>query len=62
MNERTDKILIVGYYIKPNRKNPNKGVIYNQQGISPCVTNYSRGGNLVPTIIVNNNDKNTKST
>jgi hypothetical protein len=43
MNEKTDKIMIVGYYIKPNRKNPNKGVIYNQQGISPCVTDYSGG-------------------
>lgn len=44
--------MIVGYYIKPNRKKPNKGVIYNQKGISPCLTDYSGGGNLVPTIIV----------
>lgn len=43
MNEKTDKIMIVGYYIKPNRKKPNKGVIYNQKGISPCLTDYSGG-------------------
>lgn len=34
MNEKTDKIMIVGYYIKPTRIRPSKGVIYNQQGIS----------------------------
>lgn len=46
-----EKIKILGYYIKPNRMRPSKGVVYDKQGISPCITDYSAGGNLVPTII-----------
>lgn len=49
-----ERIKIIGYYIKPNRNRPAKGVVYDHTGIAPCVTDYSLGGNLVPTIIVGN--------
>lgn len=47
-----NKIIKLGYYIKPNRPNPNKGVIYDANGIAPCMMDFSGGGNLVPTIVV----------
>lgn len=47
-----NKIIKLGYYIKPNRHNAMKGVVYSALGIAPCVMDYSGGGNLVPTILV----------
>ena len=55
------KIKIVGYYIKPNRNRPPKGVVYNSNGIAPCITDYSLGGNLVPTIVVEDNHLKSKT-
>ena len=57
MNNSECKIKIVGYYIKPNRHRPSKGVVYNSNGVAPCITDYSLGGNLVPTIIVDDHLK-----
>lgn len=57
MNNNECRIEIVGYYIKPNRHKPSKGVVYDKSGISPCMTDYSLGGNLVPTIIIDDNLK-----
>ena len=31
------------HYIRPNRANPAKGVVYDARGIAPCVTDYSGG-------------------
>lgn len=57
MNNDDIRIKIIGYYIKPNRYRPSKGVVYDADGIAPCITDYSLGGNLVPTIIVDDNLK-----
>ena len=57
MNNNDCRIQIVGYYIKPNRHNLSKGVVYDKGGISPCMTDFSLGGNLVPTIIIDDNLK-----
>ena len=46
------KLKIIGYYIKPNRKKPNKGVVYDRTTIAPCMCDYSGGGNLVPTVLL----------
>ena len=61
MNNNKYKIKIVGYYIKPNRHRPSKGVVYNSNGIAPCITDYSLGGNLVPTIVVEDNHLKSKT-
>lgn len=38
-----NKIIKIGYYIKPNRKNPSKGVVYSIEGIAPCMCDFSGG-------------------
>lgn len=38
------KLKIIGYYIKPNRKRPAKGVVYDRTTIAPCMCDYSGGG------------------
>ena len=48
---REKKIKIFGYYIKPTWKRPTKGVVYDPRGIAPCLTDFSGGGNLVPTVV-----------
>lgn len=43
---------ILGYYIKPNRKRPNKGIVFDKTFISPCLpAGMGGGGNIVPTIL-----------
>lgn len=49
---RRNRARIVGFYIKPNRRRPAKGVIWDKKGLCPCITDYSKGGNLIPTIVV----------
>ena len=39
-----DKLKKIGYYIKPNRKSPSKGVVYDRTTIAPCLCDYSGGG------------------
>lgn len=39
----SDKIIRLGYYIKPNRKNASKGAIYDANGICPCICDFSGG-------------------
>lgn len=48
------KLKKIGHYIKPNRKNPSKGVVYDPMGIAPCMMDFSGGGNLVPTVLLAN--------
>lgn len=40
MNARILKIM---HYIKPNRANPSKGVVYDSHGIAPCMCDYIGG-------------------
>lgn len=47
------KLKKIGYYIKPNRESPAKGVVYDRITIAPCLCDYSGGGgNLTPTILL----------
>ncbi len=40
------KIRKLGRYIKPNRPNAQKGIVYDPAGIAPCICDYSGGGIL----------------
>lgn len=49
---RYDKAIVLGYYIKPNRPHPTKGVVYDKYALAPCMTaGMGGGGNIVPTVI-----------
>lgn len=50
---RQDRVLQIGGYITAKRDNPNRGMVYSEKGISPCLTTaMGKGGNLVPVIPV----------
>lgn len=45
------KAKITGYYIKPTRKRPGKGVVFDKRFLAPClIAGMGGGGNVVPTI------------
>lgn len=48
------KAKVLGYYIKPNRIHPNKGITYEPYShISPTLlAAMGGGGNIVPTILL----------
>lgn len=49
---RYDRPIVLGYYITPNRPHPTKGVVYDRDAVSPCMTaGMGCGGNIVPTVI-----------
>jgi len=53
----TDRVLQIANLTKgAKRDNPNRNRLYDTEGIAPCVTDYSGGGNLQPLIIVTNGE------
>ena len=46
-----ERPILLGLYIRPNRKSPTKGRVFDKFAIAPCLcAGMGGGGNIVPTI------------
>lgn len=43
MKPKEERPKLLGYYIRPNRKNPTKGRVFDKWYISPCLVQVRHG-------------------